>query len=263
MSMLGTAAVNCVPLTNVVVSATPFHSTTEPLTKPLPVTVSVNAGEPAAKEDGDSNVCTATGLLIVNVSAPDAPPPGAGLNTVTEAVPELARSMAGTLAVTRVALTNVVVNATPFHCTTEPLTKLLPFTVSVNVSKPAIAKVRNSDVDTGTGLLIVKVSGFDVPPPRAGLNTVTGTVPELAMSIAGTAAVNCAALMNVVVSATPFHCTTDPLTKLLPFTVSVNVALPTAAKFGASDVSTGTGLLAIITSVNTDDALPEKLASPL
>ena len=34
------------------------------------------------------------GLLIVNVAAPEGPPPGVGLNTVTEAVPAVAMSAA-------------------------------------------------------------------------------------------------------------------------------------------------------------------------
>src|SRR5271156_3705051 len=51
----------------------------------------------------------------------------------------------------------------------------------------------------------VKVTAPDVPPPGVGLNTVTDGVPPLAVSLAGTAAVNCVALTNVVVKAAPFH----------------------------------------------------------
>src|SRR6202047_5294195 len=145
MSMLGTAAVNCVPLTNVVVSATPFHSIAEPLTKLLPVTVSVNAGPPAVAEVCESDVRMETGLLIVKVTVLDVPPPGVGLNTVTEAVPGLVMSPAGTVAVSCVALINVVVNATPFHRTIAPLTKLVPVTISVNAGPPAVAEVCESD----------------------------------------------------------------------------------------------------------------------
>ena len=43
------------------------------------------------------------------------PPPGVGLNTVTVAVPAVLMSAAGTVAVSDVLLTNVVVRLTPFH----------------------------------------------------------------------------------------------------------------------------------------------------
>src|SRR5947209_17972395 len=38
---------------------------------------------------------------------------------------------------------------------------------------------------------IVNVSTFEVPPPGAGLNTVTDAVPAAAISLAGIAAVTC------------------------------------------------------------------------
>jgi hypothetical protein len=63
-------------------------------------------------------------------------------------------------AVTWVALTYVVVRFVPFHLTTEPLTKLVPFTVRVNPAPPAVADVGLRLVVVGTGLsgtLIVKV----------------------------------------------------------------------------------------------------------
>jgi hypothetical protein len=52
MRLAGTAAVTCVVLTNAVVSAVELHRTTDPLTKLLPLIVSVNAGPPAAVEAG-------------------------------------------------------------------------------------------------------------------------------------------------------------------------------------------------------------------
>ena len=62
--------------------------------------------------------------------------------------------------------------------------------------------------------MTVKVAGPERYPP--GLATVTAAVPVVAIKLAGTAAVNCVALTNVVVSAEPFHCTTLPETKALP-----------------------------------------------
>ncbi len=42
----------------------------------------------------------------------------------------------------------------PFHCTVEPLTKLLPFTVRVKADPPAVADEGLIPVVAGTGLLI-------------------------------------------------------------------------------------------------------------
>src|SRR5919108_5503681 len=74
---------------------------------------------------------------IVKLAAFDVAPPG--LTTRTLAVPTLAMSLAGMLAVSRMSLTNVVDRALPFHCTVEPATKPPPSTVSVNAGLPALA----------------------------------------------------------------------------------------------------------------------------
>lgn len=106
--------------------------------------------------------------------------------------------------------------------------------------------------------LIVNVSAFDVMPDGApcgrafaplkttvGVNTVTEAVPAVAISAAVIAAVNCVELTNVVVRLLPFHCATEVLMKLLPFKVRVNAAPPAVAEFGASDVSTGIGVVTV------------------
>src|SRR4030095_3434681 len=91
--------------------------------------------------------------------------------------------------------------------------------------------------------LIVKVRALEVPPPGAGLNTVTGAVPAAAMSVAGMAAVTCVAFTKVVVRAAPFHLTSEPETKLLPLTVSVQAGPPAVALLGTRVVSAGTGFV--------------------
>ena len=71
--------------------------------------------------------------------------------------------------------------------------KLLPMTVSVNPAPPAVAEDGLRLVVNGTGLLaalIKKVWLLDVPPPGAGLNTVTVAVPADTMSAAWIAAVS-------------------------------------------------------------------------
>src|SRR6267378_1536476 len=156
MSAPGIAAVSCVAETYVVVRLVPFQRTTEPEMKFVPVTVSVNPGPPVVADAGVSPVVVGTGLLvvIVKVWALDVPPPGAGVNTVTVAVPAAARSACGIAAVSSVADPNVVTRFAPFHRTTELPTKLVPVTVSVNPGPPAGAEVGFSPVVVGTGLFV-------------------------------------------------------------------------------------------------------------
>ena len=163
---------------------------------------------------------------------------------MTEAVPAVAMSLAETTAVSCLGLLYVV-NALPFHSTTELLMKFLPFTVSVKDVLPTIAEGGSRDVSVGVeaaAALTVNDSPFDVPPPGVGLKTVTVEVPGSEISDAGTVAVNSVELTTVA-SAVPFHCTAEPFTKLVPVTISVNAAPPAVAELGASgDVSMGTGL---------------------
>ena len=72
--------------------------------------------------------------MVVNVSAFEVPPPGAGFTTVTCALPWVSMSLPDIAAVTWPAFTTVVVRAAPFQRTWEVPTKLLPFTVSVNAA---------------------------------------------------------------------------------------------------------------------------------
>lgn len=78
ISVAGIEAVNCVVLTNCAVRWLPFHQTVEAPTKPVPLTVSVNAVPPASVELGLKLVIVGDGLLIENVAADDEPPPGEG-----------------------------------------------------------------------------------------------------------------------------------------------------------------------------------------
>jgi len=83
-----------------------------------------------------------------------------------------------------VLLWNVVARPDPFTCTWEPLTKLLPLTVSVKPGPPAVALLGEMFDKDGTGLLTVSVSADEVPPPGAGLLTAIERVPAEAMSLA-------------------------------------------------------------------------------
>src|SRR5439155_24780018 len=131
--------------------------------------------------------------------------PREGVTTVIDAVPAVAIRAVGTVAVSWVDETNVVVSAVPFQFTVEVETKFVPFTVKVNCAPPAVAQVGLIEVVVGTGLLIVKVCAFDVPPPGAGFTTVTDAVPGFATRAAVTVAVSCVAETNVVAKAVPFQ----------------------------------------------------------
>jgi hypothetical protein len=101
-------AASWVDETYVVVRAVPFHLTTDPEMKLVPLTVSVKAEPPAVAELGLRLVVVGTGLsgtLIVKLCALEVPPPGVGLKTVTLAVPAEAMSEARIEAVSWVALT--------------------------------------------------------------------------------------------------------------------------------------------------------------
>ncbi len=79
----------------------------------------------------------------------------------------------------------------PFTCTTEPFTKLEPFTVSVKAPPPAVVAVGDRLESDGAGLAgFVTVKGRDplVPPP--GVDTEMERDPAVARALAGIVAVN-------------------------------------------------------------------------
>ena len=180
MSAAVIAACSCVLETKVVVRSTPFQRTVEtPLTKLVPLTVSVKAGPPAVVDAGFKLLSVATGLgagSIVKVRALDSPPPGALLKTVTLAVPAEAISAAVIAACSCVLETKVVVRSTPFQRTIEtPPTKFEPLTTSVKAGPPAVVDAGFKLVRVGTGLgagSIVKVRALDSPPPGALLSLI-------------------------------------------------------------------------------------------
>jgi hypothetical protein len=90
---------------------------------------------------------------------------------------------------------------------------------------------------------MVKFTAFEVPPPGAGLVTVTAAVPAEAVPAPGMAAANCVALTNVVVRAAPPKLTIEAAMKFVPLIVSVKAAPPASAVFGEIVVIVGVGLL--------------------
>ena len=90
----------------VVGSADPFQRTATGDRNPLPLTVSVNAPPPAVTEIGERLFTTIGGAVIVKVTALDAAPLES--TTMIWAVPTDVRRLAGTCAVSYVALPTCV-----------------------------------------------------------------------------------------------------------------------------------------------------------
>src|SRR2546425_1184541 len=170
--------------------------------------------------------------MTVKAAGVDVPPPGEGLKTVRLTEPPVSRSVAGMLALSWVALTRAVVRELPFQRTTELATKLEPVTVSVNAAPPTAALVGESERRAGTGLVTLKLSAPERPPPGAGLKTVTSVVPGNAMSAAEIVAVSRESLTKTVVRPEPPQRTTEFTTKLFPVTVRVDCAPPAVALVG-------------------------------
>lgn len=239
-------------LRNIVGRFTPFHRTSEPVTKPLPLTVNVNDGLPATIELGTSAVIAGVGLTMLMDSAFDVPPPKpsalGGVTTVTLAVPAFNISVAGICAVACVAEITLVARGLPFHCTTDVLTKLTPVTVNKSPGSPALTGLGFKDVmrgDGGGGSIIVNGSALEVVPGNpvvpGGLNTVTLTIPAVVKSLEGMTAVNTVVETNVVARSAPFQRTTEMRLKFDPVTVSVICELPAVTEFGAILLRIGVG----------------------
>ena len=90
-------------------------------------------------------------------------------------------------------------------------------------------------------MAMVKFTELEVPPPGAGLVTVTASVPVETTLAAGMAAVNCVELTNVVAGADPPKVTIEAATKFVPLIVSVKAAPPTKAPLGETEVIVGVG----------------------
>jgi hypothetical protein len=160
-------------------------------------------------------------------------PVGAGVVTLTWAVPTVATSPAEIVALIPVGSTNTVVRLLPFHSTPEHGTKPLPITVRKNPDELAAALFGMSELMMGTGreagAVIVKVEAAEVV---VELETVTAAVPGKAVSVAEIVAVSCVGLTNVVGRGDPFQFTTSPVTKFVPFTASVR---PVVLQSGVDD----------------------------
>ena len=164
---------------------------------------------PAVAEVGERVEIDGGAALIVNVAeVVDVPPASV---TVMLTVPEVKRSLAGTVTVSCVGVTAAAVSVLLVlpQFTVAGETKFAPLTVRVIAEAPAVADVCERLDTTGVVGLIVKVAAADVP---AESDTVMLAVPASAISLAGTEAVSCPEFTRLVVSGVPFQFTTAPET---------------------------------------------------
>jgi hypothetical protein len=125
----------------------------------------------------------------------------AALDTKTVAVPREAVSAYVMAALSCVPLRNVVGRGEPFQFTTESLVKIVPVaavTVSVKpvglqygVEAICVVDAESDAMDSGE---ITKEMALDIPPPGAGVNTVTGADPAEETSVARIVVLSCVGL---------------------------------------------------------------------
>jgi hypothetical protein len=166
-------------------------------TKPEPVTVSVKASPQAFSDAGAIELSVGPGLLIINVTDDEVPPPGAGVKTVMSREPDEAMSVARIVAVSWVADTNVVVRLEPLTRTTELVVKPVPVAVRVKALPPAdtVTGLMLESAGNGAGGTTVNARELEVPPPEPGVaDTLTWAVPAPTRSEAETLVLTCVLL---------------------------------------------------------------------
>src|SRR4051794_2143101 len=89
----------------------------------------------------------------------------------------------------------------------------------------------------GGGRTMRNGSEFDAAPPTS----VTLAIAAAVSRVAGTCAVSCVAVTNVVVRGCPFQASCKPELRFVPVTVRVNAGDPTFADEGLSAVIAGAG----------------------
>jgi hypothetical protein len=154
-------------------------------------------------------------------------------------VPALTTAVAGTEAVSDVALTKVVVNCVPVpKYTLDAAVNPVPVTVIVKAA--AVAGIVLGDIELRVGPVIVKLIPEVAEPP--GFTTVTFTVPAALAWADATVAVIEVEVAAVTVSAVLPHMTLEPEvpgTKFVPVTVRLNGEALERAVVGLSDVILG------------------------
>jgi hypothetical protein len=120
-------------------------------TNPVPFTSSGVGPAPATALVGVIVTIAGSGLFTWSATAPDVPPPGVGLATVTAADPPFSSKAAGTTAVRLPDDSYAVATFCPFHCTEELVTNPAPLKAIVVSAAPASTVAGVTEVIEGVG----------------------------------------------------------------------------------------------------------------
>jgi hypothetical protein len=150
--------------------------------------VSVKAALPAVALVGYRLLVVGAGRLMVKVEVAEVP---LAVVTVMLTIPAVAIRPEVTAAVICEELMQVALKDVLPHLTVAPDVKFAPPMVSVKAAPPAVAEFGLRLEIVGAGRLTVKVEGPEFP---LAVDTVMPVVPEVAISAAGTIAVNCVQL---------------------------------------------------------------------
>jgi hypothetical protein len=174
------------------------HCTLEHGTKFEPVTVNVNAAVPPVAPTGEIDAIVGTASEAAEMVNVEGAEPTPEFDTVIAAVPAEAISDDGIEAVSCVALTKAVARGEPFQSTTEPFTKFVPVTVSVNPDGLHDGVVFDDVVEEVSDVIVgAKIENeipLEAPPPGPWVKASTVAVPAARKSVAGIVAVSCVGL---------------------------------------------------------------------
>lgn len=115
----------------------------------------------------------------------------------------------------------MVTRSDPFQRTFEVVTKFEPVAVSVKELLPTSTVLGDIKLKVGDGLVIVKLTEVELPPPGGGLYTVTGIAPPVVSMEEGTVADKRVLFKKVVTRSVPFQRTFEVERKFVPLTVRV------------------------------------------
>ena len=138
---------------------------------------------PAGTVDGDRVMAPRAELLIAMDAALDVPPPGVGVNALTERPPAVAWSATVSDESSCVELIKVVGRELPLTCTTVEGTKFAPVTVIwVSIAVPVVTRFGVTVIEPGAGLFTGNSAAAVLPPPGLGFVATTERVPAVARS---------------------------------------------------------------------------------
>lgn len=260
-SWLANWDVTCVGLTGFVGRALPLTNTWLAVSIPVPDTLSVVLAAPATTVLGLRERTVGLGFTTFTGTAFDSPPPGGfppctgGFNMATCTVPAVTMSEAFRATTSFMPLWNEVGRLEPLTTAVEVLMKFVPFTVMVAEPTPARTVDGIMEEIWGTGAVLgvtFSVTSAEMPPPGAGVKTVTETAPGVCIirSVGWTSVVSSVWFRKIVFGVRsglsrgiPSNRISEFGAKPEPVTCSVNWTDPATTLDGFSELRTGTGRL--------------------